>query len=136
MYPSISVDGELKPVRWIGSSRGDLRAFPEAVRRHIGPALYAAQCGEEYPTVKSLRGFGGRSVLEIVATEHTGTYRAISTVRFRDAIYVLHAFQKKSKRGIATPRSEIDLIHRRLAAAEEDYRRRQRRHEEEKRHSG
>ncbi|HET7842417.1 MAG TPA: type II toxin-antitoxin system RelE/ParE family toxin [Terriglobia bacterium] len=118
------MDGEPKPVRWIGSSRADLKAFPEAVRRHIGQALYAAQCGEEYPSVKALKGFGGRSVLEIVAIEHTGTYRAIYTVRFREAIYVLHVFQKKSKRGIATPRSEIHLIHQRLAAAEEDYSRR------------
>jgi len=125
MYSRIGVDGEPKPVRWIGSSRGDLRNFPDAVRRHIGQALYAAQCGEEYPSVKSLRGFGGRSVLEIAATDQTGTYRAIYTVQFRDAIYVLHVFQKKSKKGIATPRTEIDLIHRRLAAAKEDNKRRQ-----------
>lgn len=75
--------------------------------------------------MKALKGFGGRSVLEIVASEEAGTYRAVYTVRFQDAIYVLHAFQKKSKRGIATPRKEIDLIRQRLAAAEQEYRERQ-----------
>ncbi len=118
------MEGELKPVRWVGSSRRDLRAFPAAVRRHIGQALYAAQCGEEYPTVKALKGFDGRSVLEIVASDDGGTYRAVYTVRFQDAIYVLHAFQKKSRKGIATPKKEIDLIQQRLAAAEHDYRER------------
>ena len=75
--------------------------------------------------MKALKGFGGRSVLEIVALHEGETYRAIYTVRIRDAIYVLHAFQKKSKRGIATPKKEIDLIHQRLAAAERHYRGRQ-----------
>lgn len=119
------MESELKPVRWVGSSRKDLRSFPAQVRRDIGQALYAAQCGEEYPSVKALKGFGGRSVLEIVACEAGGTYRAVYTVRFQDAIYVLHAFLKKSKKGIATPRREIDLIKQRLAAAEQDYRERQ-----------
>jgi phage-related protein len=81
--------------------------------------------GEEYPTVKALRGFGGRSVLEIVALDDTGRYRAVYTVRFSGTIYVLHAFQKKSKRGVATPKKEIDLIKERLAAAERDYLERQ-----------
>lgn len=116
---------DLRPVRWVGSSRRDLKAFPPTVRRQVGQALYAAQRFEEYPTVKSLRGFGARSVLEIVASDATGTYRAVYTVKFRDAIYVLHAFQKKSKKGIATPQKEIDLIHQRLAAAERHYRERQ-----------
>jgi phage-related protein len=118
------MDEEPKPVRWVGSSRKDLRAFPSAVRRDVGQALFAAQCGEEYPTVKSLRGFVGRSLLEIVATGEGGTYRAVYTVRFRGAIYVLHAFQKKSTRGIATPRKDMNLILERLAAAERDYRER------------
>ncbi len=91
----------------------------------MGQALYAAQCGEEYPSVKALRGFGGRSVLEILALDDTATYRAVYTVRYRDAIYVLHAFQKKSKKGIATPKKELDLIAQRLAAAECDHRERQ-----------
>jgi phage-related protein len=115
----------LKPVRWVGSSKRDLKTFPRPVQRHIGQALYAAQCGEEYPSAKALKGFGGRSVLEIVAPHQGDTYRAVYTVRFQEVIYVLHAFQKKSKRGIATPKKEIDLIWQRLAAAEEDYRERQ-----------
>jgi len=119
------MEEELKPVRWVGSSRRDVRAFPPPVRRDVGQALFAAQCGEEYPTVKALKGFAGRSVLEIVASNPAGTYRAVYTIRFRDAVYVLHAFQKKSKKGIATPGKEMDLIRERLAAAEQDYRERQ-----------
>jgi phage-related protein len=119
------VADEPKPIRWVGSSKADLKTFPRVVQRHVGQALYAAQCGEEYPTTKALKGFGGRSVLEIVARSDTGTYRAVYTVRFRDAIYVLHAFQKKSTKGTATPRKEMDLIAQRLAAAERDYRERQ-----------
>jgi phage-related protein len=119
------VPGEVKPVRWVGSSRRDLKTFPRPVKRDIGQALYAAQRGEEYPSVKSLKGFGGRSVLEIVAPYRTDTYRAVYTVRFSDAIYVLHAFQKKSTRGIATRQQDIDLIRQRLAVAERDHRERQ-----------
>ncbi len=95
------------------------------MRRDIGQALYAAQRGEAYPSVKALRGFGGRSVLEIVAPYRTDAYRAVYTVRFEDAIYVLHAFQKKSTSGIATSQQDIDLIRQRLAAAERDHRERQ-----------
>ena len=119
------MDGAPRPVRWVGSSRRDLKAFPRPVQRHIGQALYAAQCGEEYPSVKALKGFADRSVLEIVAPWRGDTYRAVYSVRFRDAIYVLHAFQKKAKKGIATPKKETDLIEQRLAAAERDYRERQ-----------
>ena len=114
-----------KPVRWVGSSRKDLRGFPRDVRRHMGQALYAAQRGEEYPSVKALKGFGGRSVLEIVVPDDSGTYRTVYTVRIQDAIYVLHAFQKKSKKGIATPKRDIDLIVERLAVAERDHKERQ-----------
>ena len=95
------------------------------MRRHIGQALYAAQCGEKYPTVKVLKGFQGRSVLEVVAPGESGTYRVVYTVRFRDAIYILHAFQKKSTKGIATPKRDMDLIEQRLVAAEQDYGERQ-----------
>lgn len=115
----------LKPVLWVGSSRRDLKTFPRAIQRHIGQALYAAQCGEEYPSVKALKGFGGRTVLEIVASHESDTYRTVYTVRFYGTVYVLHAFQKKSKKGIATPQREIELIRQRLAAAEQDYRERQ-----------
>ena len=114
-----------KPVRWIGSSRKDVRSFPGRVRSDIGQALYAAQNGETDPAAKPLKGFGGDSVMEIVAPHAGDTWRAVYTVRFRDAVYVLHAFQKKSKTGIATPKREIDLIRQRLIDAERDYRERQ-----------
>ena len=81
--------------------------------------------------MKALKGFGGRAVLEIVAPHEGDTYRTVYTVRFRDAVYVLHAFQKKSKRGVATPDRELDLVKRRLAAAEQDYRERQTQDEED-----
>jgi len=114
-----------RPVIWVGSSRKDLRAFPRQVRGEIGQALYAAQQGETDPAAKPLKGFGGRSVVEIIANHEGGTWRAVYTVRFAEAVYVLHAFQKKSKKGIATPKKELDLIHRRLAEAERLHRERQ-----------
>jgi phage-related protein len=116
---------QLKPVRWVGSSRKDVRSFPKPVRIEVGQALYAAQKGETDPSAKALKGFGGHGVLEIV-TDHRGdTWRSVYTVRFEGAVYVLHGFQKKSKSGIATPKKEIDLVRRRLAGAEKDYRERQ-----------
>jgi len=114
-----------RPVIWIGSSRRDLRGFPREVRRNIGQALYAGQQGETDPSAKPLRGFGGGSVLEIIVEHHGDTWRTVYTVRYAEAIYVLHAFQKKSKRGIATPKKDMDLIHRRLAEAERLHRERQ-----------
>jgi phage-related protein len=119
------VNGVLRPLVWLGSSRRDLRAFPRRARREIGAALYAAQSGETDPAAKPLKGFGGASVLEIVAVDEGGAWRAAYTVRFAEAVYVLHAFQKKSKRGIATPKQEVDLIKRRLAEAERLHRERQ-----------
>ena len=119
------MDDERKPVRWIGSSLRELRSFPSPVRIDIGHALFAAQEGKTDPAAKPLKGFGGGSVLEIVASHHGNAWRAVYTVRFQDAIYVLHVFQKKSTRGIATPAREIDLIRQRLAEAERDYRGRQ-----------
>jgi phage-related protein len=117
--------GSARPLIWMGSSRRDLRGFPREVRRNIGQALYAAQQGETDPTAKPLRGFGGGSVLEIIADHHGNTWRAVYTVRHSEAIYVLHAFQKKSKRGIATPKKDMDLIHHRLAEAERLHKERQ-----------
>ena len=111
----------VKPLRWVGSSRGDVQSFPQPVRSEIGHALYVAQCGETDPAAKPLKGFGGRSVQEIVTPFAGDTWRTVYTVRFEDAVYVLHAFQKKSKSGIATPKKEIDLIRKRLADAERDY---------------
>ena len=119
------MNGSERPVIWIGSSRRDLRSFPRAVRRDLGQALYTAQQGQTDPSAKPLRGFGGGSVLEIVASQAGGTWRAVYTVRYPEAIYVLHAFQKKSKRGIATPKKDMDLIRHRLADAERIHRERQ-----------
>ena len=103
-----------RPVVWVGSSRRDLRGFPREVRRDIGQALYAAQQGETDPAVKPLRGFGGGSVLEIIARYRGDTWRAVYTVRYPEAIYVLQAFQKKSKTGIATPKQVMMLVEKRL----------------------
>jgi phage-related protein len=91
----------------------------------MGYALYQAQVGRKAPSAKPLRGFGGAGVLEIVEDHQTDTYRAVYTVKFSELVYVLHAFQKKSKKGIATPKPDIDLIKRRLRVAEEDYKTRQ-----------
>lgn len=115
----------MKPVRWVGSSQKDLRSFPEPVRLDVGYVVYTAQKGDNDPAAKPLKGFAGSSVLEIVARHDGDAWRAVYTVRFSDAIYVLHVFQKKSKSGIATPKKEIDLIKQRLAQAERDYRKKQ-----------
>jgi len=114
-----------RPIIWVGSSRRDLRAFPREVRRDIGQSLYAAQQGETDPSAKPLKGFGGGSVVEIVAEHRGGAWRTVYTVRFAEAICVLHAFQKKSKKGIATPKQDMNLIHQRLAEAERLHRERQ-----------
>ncbi|MDZ4866300.1 MAG: type II toxin-antitoxin system RelE/ParE family toxin [Alphaproteobacteria bacterium] len=116
---------DIKPCFFMGSSQRDLGSFPDDARGDVGHALYEAQCGEEPFAAKAMKGFGGRSVLEIVADSDGDTFRAVYTVRFADAIYVLHAFQKKSKRGIATPQRDIELIRTRLKAAEEHHRTRQ-----------
>jgi phage-related protein len=88
------------------------------VRRFFGHALNFAQHGEQHDAAKALKGFGGTGVLEVVDDDADGTYRAVYTVKFREAVFVLHCFQKKSKRGIATPKREMDIIHARLRAAE------------------
>ena len=106
-----------KPVVWMGSSQKDLRAFPDDVQQTIGYALYLAQLGDKHDQAKPLKGFGDARVLEIVEDHAGDTYRAVYTVRIAGAIYVLHVFQKKAKRGIATPKPDMDLIKRRLRAA-------------------
>jgi phage-related protein len=111
----------MKPVHWIGSSQEDLRDFPKEVRREIGFALDEAQRGGKHPAAKPLQGFGSASVLEIIENHHGDTYRAVYTVRFAEAVYVLHCFKKKSKRGIKTPQPEIELIESRLKSAKKDY---------------
>ncbi|MEE4237373.1 MAG: type II toxin-antitoxin system RelE/ParE family toxin [Anderseniella sp.] len=110
-----------KPCIFIASSADDLRAFPDAVRQDIGFALYEAQNGLRHLSAKPLKGFGGSGVLEVVENHDSDTYRAVYTVRFAGVVYVLHAFQKKSRKGIATARHDIDLIKRRLKVAEENY---------------
>ena len=110
----------IKPVRWMGSSKKALDAFPKEVKGPIGRALLVAQFGGKSVDAKPLRGFHGADVVEIVDDFDGDTYRAVYTIRIRDAIYVLHAFQKKSKRGIETPKRELELIQQRLRMAEAD----------------
>ena len=114
-----------RPLIWMGSSRRDLRALPRQVRRDIGQALYAAQLGDIDPSAKPLKGFSGGSVIEIIADYSGNTWRAVYTVRLAEAIYVLHAFQKKSKKGIAPSRRDFDLIRQRLTEAERLHRERE-----------
>lgn len=109
--------GKEKPVFWMASSRKDLRKFPKAVRLTFGQALYDAQTGSKHPAAKPLKGFGGAGVLEVVEDDQGSTYRAVYTVKFADVVYVLHAFQKKSKTGIKTPASDIEKVRARLKEA-------------------
>jgi phage-related protein len=111
----------LKPVEWIASSLDDLKDFPEDVQQVMGYALYRAQCGDKHPDAKPLKGFKGSGVLEVVEDFDGDTYRAVYTVRFEGIVYVLHAFQKKSKHGIATPKQDVELIEARLKRAKEHY---------------
>jgi len=112
----------VKPLAWIGSSRKDLRKLPKQVRTDFGKALFAAQCGTTDPAAKPLKGFGGAGVLEIVERYDTNTYRAVYVVQFEGIVYVLHVFQKKAKAGAATPKTDIELIRKRLAEAERQFR--------------
>ena len=113
--------GHRKPLFWVGSSKEDLSAFPDEVKLVMGFALHLAQTGGKHVDAKPLRGFKGAGVLEVVEEYDGNAYRAVYTVRFAESVYVLHAFQKKSKKGIATPKSEIDLIKERLKRAEQDH---------------
>jgi phage-related protein len=109
----------LKPVIWVGTSRKDLREFPAPVQDHMGYALYVAQRGGKHRDAKPLSGFGGAGVVEIV-TDHRGdTFRAVYTLRYAGRLFVLHAFQKKSKTGRETPRRDMELIKQRLRQAEQ-----------------
>jgi len=115
------VEDTVKPVSWVGSSYKDFRAFPDPVQDAMGYALYRAQIGEKHERAKPLKGFGGAGVLEIVTDHEGNTFRAVYTVKFAFAIYVLHAFQKKSRSGVKTPTEDLELIKRRLKTAEADY---------------
>ena len=105
-----------RPLIWVGSSKDDLRALPDRVQDHIGFALYQAQIGLKHRDAKPLTALGA-GVLEVVSRFASDTYRAVYTVTYRDAVYVLHVFQKKAKHGIATPKHEIETVRRRLLAA-------------------
>ena len=111
----------IKPIIWMGSAKRDLRTFPEEVKDSMGFALFLAQQGGKHADAKPLRGFGSAGVLEIVEDHRGDAYRAVYTVRLAGRIYVLHAFQKKSKRRIETPKAEINLIKSRLKRAEEEH---------------
>ncbi len=113
-----------KPVIWMGDSRQVLRNFPALVRDEIGFALYRAQVGSGHASAKPLKGFGS-GVLEVLSDHRGDTFRAVYTVRFAETVYVLHAFQKKSTKGIATPARELDLVKARLKHAEALHRKRE-----------
>jgi phage-related protein len=112
---------DLKPVEWVGSSYKDFTAFPLAVQQEMGHALYLAQTGRMHVSAKPLKGFGDAGVVELAEHDRQGTCRAVYTVKFESAVYVLHAFQKKSKSGIRTPREDIEQVRRRLKIAEQDH---------------
>ena len=111
----------IKPVSWIGSSYRDFREFPDPVQDAMGYALYQAQIGLKHGSAKPLKGFGGAGVLEIVADHVGDTFRAVYTVKFATAVYVLHAFQKKSPSGIRTAKHDIELVAERLRTAQRDH---------------
>jgi phage-related protein len=124
LYPSFGIQcttGGDKPLFWVGTSLDDLSAFPLPVKRVMGFALRQAQQGGKHIHAKPLKGHRGASVLEIVEDYDTNTYRAVYTVRFRSAVYVLHVFQKKSKTGIKTPQPDLKLIEQRLKLAQDHY---------------
>lgn len=108
---------EIKPLEWVGSAKKDLLQMPEPVVDLVGYALHLAQTGLKHPQTKVLKGFGSAGVLEVVEDDDGNTYRAVYTVRFKNAVYVLHCFQKKSHKGIETPKHEMDLIENRLRMA-------------------
>lgn len=112
---------QMKPIIWVASTKSDLISFSDEVRDEIGHALYQAQKGEKSDKAKPFKGFGSAAVLEIVESDSGGTYRAVYTVKFKEAIAVLHVFQKKSKQGIATPKQDVDLIKSRFRLAEQKY---------------
>lgn len=109
----------LKRLFWMGSSKSDLKSLPSRVVDVFGYALYLAQAGRKHEQAKPLKGFGSASVLEVVEDWEGNTFRAAYTVRFQCGVFVLHVFQKKSRRGVSTPARQIDLIRRRLKLAEQ-----------------
>lgn len=108
----------LKPLQWVGSAKKDLLAMPSDVVDVFGFALHLAQAGKKHEQVKPLKGFGGAGVLEVVEDHMGDTFRAVYTVKIAGVVYVLHCFQKKSTKGIETPKQDIDLVRERLKAAQ------------------
>jgi phage-related protein len=118
------VSPKLKPLIWMGSSKKDLSKLPREVQKHFGFALRLAQQGLRHADAKTLKGFGGGAVIEVLEDFNKDTYRAVYTVKFEGIVYALHAFQKKSKEGHSTPKADMDLIRKRLKDAEAEHRRR------------
>ncbi len=116
-----SASADPKSIIWMGSSKRDLKAFPAEVQKGVGYALWFAQIGDKHPHAKPLRGFGGAGVIEIIEDFRGDTYRAVYTLKLGGFVYVLHAFQKKSRRGIETSKAHLELIRSRLRATEADY---------------
>ncbi len=106
---------------WIGSSLRDLKSFPKAVRERFGYALYVAECGDKHKNAKPLKGYQGSGVLELIENYDKGSYRSVYTVKFKKYVYVLHCFEKKAKKGIATPKRDVEMIKARLKMALRDY---------------
>jgi len=107
----------VKPLFWVASAKKDLLEMPDQVVDLVGYSLYLAQCGLKHPQAKPLKGFGSAGVLEVVEDDDGNTYRAVYTIRFINRVYVLHCFQKKSRKGIEMPKQDMDLIEARLKLA-------------------
>lgn len=114
----MTMEEQQKPIYWVASAKKDLKGLPDKVQDVFGFALHLAQDGRKHDQAKPLKGFGGAGVLEVVEDFRGGAYRAVYTVRFGNAVYVLHCFQKKSAHGIETPKPDMDLIRERLKAAQ------------------
>jgi len=110
---------QVKPLEWVGSAKKDLLALPNPVIDVVGYALHLAQLGLKHDQAKVLKGFGSAGVLEVVEDDDGSTFRAVYTVRFKNAVYVLHCFQKKSPKGISTPKHEMDIVEGRLKLAKQ-----------------
>lgn len=111
---------ERRPLFWVASAKDDLKRFPDDVQDLMGQALLDAQYGDKHPAARPLQGFGSAGVLEIVDDDDGNTFRAIYTVRLRSGVYVLHAFQKKSRHGIKTDLQDMELVRARLRRAEDE----------------
>ena len=109
--------GDSRDIIWVSSPLEDLKRFPEPVQKVMGFALFEAQCGGKHLQARPLKGFGGAGVLEVIEDFDGNAFRTVFTVRFADAVYVLHAFQKRAKRGIKTPKREMDVVRARLRMA-------------------